>query len=142
MSLDSQARTGTIPGQRTASGHASLLSPTGEHIGLTPVAEALRSAPVRRNPAPPAKRLFGLCVAAAGLGGIGLLIGVRGWFALVTHKAETWYLPAMLILGVFGVLTAAGSFLTVHHRRAPWICLGVSAATLIASIIVTGSGVR
>jgi hypothetical protein len=149
MSLDSGARpgskawTGAVPGQRTpASPGAVLLSPTGEHIGLTPVAQALRQAPpVHRSPAPPGRRLFALCAAAAALGFVGILVGLRGWFGLVMHKAEPWFLPAILILGVFGILTAAGGFLTVHRRQLPWIMVGVSATTLLAAIIVTNQGV-
>ncbi len=143
MSLDSEARTGYIPGPRTPDGvPAVLLAPTGEHIGLTPVAQALRQAQTgRRNSAPPARRLFGLCVAATALALGGILVGLRGWLALVTHKNEDWFLPAILAVGVFGVLTAAAGFLTVHRRYTPWVCLGLSAATLITAIIVTGKGV-
>ena len=155
MSIHGSTRVGTVPGARTPDGSGpeqpgyhpatpaapsgALFSPTGEHIGLLSVAKALRQ-PVPGRPGPSALRLLGLCAAAAGLSLAGIVVGLRGWFGLVTDKAAGWYLPVIVVVGVFGVVTAASGFLTVHRRYAPWIMLSVSGVTLLTAMIVTAVG--
>jgi len=150
MTIHGSARVTTVPGARTGNEPAvgpaptgALFAPTGEHVGLSPVAKAMTRPGARSSsPVPSGRRLFGLCVAAAALGFGGILIGARGWFGLVTHKAESWYLPAIVIMGVVGVLAAAGGFLTVHRRYAPWALVCVSAAILVTAIVVTAVGIN
>jgi len=136
------ARSGTAGGGGPAPAGA-LFAPTGEHVGLSPVAKAMTRPGVRSShPVPSGRRLFGLCVASAALGFGGILIGARGWFGLVMHKAESWYLPAIVIMGVVGILAAAGGFLTVHRRYAPWALICASAAILVTAIVVTAVGIN
>jgi len=149
MSIHGSARVTTVPGARTGTDPAvgpaptgALFAPTGEHVGLSPVAKAMTRPGGRSgHPVPSGRRLFGLCVAAAALGLGGILIGARGWLGLVMHKAAGWYLPAIVILGVAGILTAAGGFLTVHRRHAPWALICVSAAILVTAMVVTAVGI-
>ncbi|HWB38151.1 MAG TPA: hypothetical protein VHA75_19200 [Rugosimonospora sp.] len=144
MSIDSATQAGTLPAARTPQPGAptpALYAPTG---GFNTVARALREpVPARlARPAPPTRRLLGLCVAAAVLSFAGIVLGVRGWVGLVMHRTESWFLPAIVLLGVVGVLTAASSFLTVHRRHTPWVMLCLSALVLITAMVVTGAGVR
>lgn len=153
MSIDSSTRSTAVPGARTPAGPpagrssvtGALFGATGEHIGLAPVAQALGQPPapaLPRHPVPPARRLLGLCLAAAVLGFAGIVVGVRGWFGLVMHKTESWYLLTIVILGVAGVLTAATSFLTVHRRYAPWVAASLSGLVLIAAVVVNSAGIH
>jgi hypothetical protein len=151
MSIDSSTRT-AVPGSRTSGSTearpgGALYGATGEHIGLSPVAKALHtptgmSPALPPQPVPTQQRLLLLSLAAAVLSFAGIVVGVRGWFGLVMHQAESWFLVTIVILGVLGVITAVGGFLTVHRRYAPWVMISVSGLVLIAGMVVTAAGLR
>jgi hypothetical protein len=151
MSIDSSTRT-AVPGSRpgdaaAARASGALYGATGEHIGLSPVAKALHTPtgmnrPLPAAPVPTQQRLLGLSLAAALLSFAGIVVGVRGWVGLVMHKAESWFLATIVIMGVIGVVTAVSSFLTVHRRYAPWVMISLSGLVLIAGVIVTAAGLR
>ncbi len=143
MSIDSSTRAGAVPAARASEpgSTGALFSPTGEHIGLSPVARAMRE-PVPTRQKPSTRRLLTLCLVAAVLSFVGLFLGIRGWIGLVMHKTESWFLPAIVLIGVLGVLTAAAGFLTVHRRYVPWVMITLSALILITAMIVTGHGIH
>ncbi len=129
----------SAPWASTATG-AWATTPTGAHVGLAPVASAFRRPPPARTTAEPgARRLVAVCLWAAVLGIIGVLVGLRGWFAIITETAPTWYLAALCVLGIVGIAFTAGSFLTVHQRRMPWLLLSTGSLTLSVSMAVTAS---
>lgn len=134
---------GSGPAVGVAAPSGAVLNPTGAHVGLSPVAKAMRQPPpAPARPGPSSQRLLGLCAAAAVIGFAGILVGMRGWLGLVMHQTAGWYLPAIAVIGILGVITAAGGFLTVHRRRTPWVMLGLSASTVIIGMIVTAVGVN
>jgi hypothetical protein len=116
-------RPGLRPRQRTALDRGPEVAPRGDAASDTP---RLR-------------QLMGVCGWAAVLGGIGLVIGIRDLFAVVTGASPSWFEPVMSGIGVAGIALTVGGFLTVHRRRAPWIFLGAGSAMLVAGMIVTST---
>ena len=82
---------------------------------------------------------MGVCGWAAVLGGIGLVIGLRGHIGILAGHPPTWYEPSLIAVGIVGILLTVGAFLTVHRRRAPWIFLGTSSVALIVAMGLTSS---
>jgi hypothetical protein len=109
-----------------------------EPAGLSSVTGAFRR-PTFARPGPPLRVLAGLSAWAAALGGIGLLVGVRGLIAILVGGIPTWYEPTLIIMGLVGIALTAAGFLTVQQRPLPWIFLGAGTAVLLASIIVTAT---
>ena len=91
------------------------------------------------RPAPRLRQLMGVCGWAAVLGGIGLVIGLRGHIGILAGNPPTWYEPSLITVGVIGILLTVGAFLTVHRRRAPWILLGTSSIALIVAMGLTSN---
>ena len=88
---------------------------------------------------PRLRQLMGVCGWAAVLGGVGLVIGIRDLFAVVTQSAPSWFELVMSAIGLVGIALTVGGFLTVHRQRAPWIFLGGGSVMLIAGMIVTST---
>ena len=109
-----------------------------EPAGLSSVTGAFRR-PTFTRPGPPLRVLAGLSAWAAALGGIGLLVGVRGLIAILVGGIPTWYEPTLITMGLVGIALPAAGFLTVQQRPLPWIFLGAGTAVLLASIIVTAT---
>lgn len=86
---------------------------------------------------PRLRQLMGVCGWAAVLGGVGLVLGIRGLLGIVTHHAPSWFEPAMSLTGVVGIAFTVGAFLTVQRRRAPWLYLAAGSAVLVAAMILT-----
>lgn len=78
-----------------------------------------------------------VCGWAAVLGGVGLIIGIRGFFGVLVGDAPAWYEPALIAAGALGLAFTCGGFLTVTQRRAPWISLGVASVILVAAMVLT-----
>jgi hypothetical protein len=91
------------------------------------------------RPAPRLRQLMGVCGWAAVLGGIGLVIGLRGHIGILAGHPPTWYEPSLIAVGIVGILLTVGAFLTVQRRRAPWIFLGTSSVALIVAMGLTSS---
>ena len=109
-----------------------------EPAGLSSVTGAFRR-PTFARPGPPLRVLAGLSAWAAALGGIGLLVGVRGLIAILVGGIPNWYEPTLITMGLVGIALTAAGFLTVQQRPLPWIFLGAGTAVLLASIIVTAT---
>lgn len=129
--------TGTVPAARPAPASSAIVSPTGEQLGI-PVTRGARGAdgaPARVGP--PARRLIAVCAWAALLGFLGVIIAIRGLFAILASHPPAWYEPALVILGLGGIALTVAAFLAVRQRYTPWGLLGLATAALIATLTVT-----
>jgi len=104
---------------------------------LAGMTESQPRTPRSSTPAPRLRQLMGVCGWAAVLGGVGLVLGIRGLFGVLTHSAPGWFEPAMSLTGVIGIALTVGGFLTVHRRRAPWIFLGAGSVVLVVAMVLT-----
>jgi hypothetical protein len=91
------------------------------------------------RPEPRLRQLMGVCGWAAVLGGVGLVIGVRGFIGVLAGNPPAWFEPAMMAVGFAGISLTVGGFLTVHRRRAPWIFLSASSLVLVTAMILTAN---
>jgi hypothetical protein len=80
---------------------------------------------------------MGVCGWAAVLGGVGLVLGLRGFFGILSGAAPAWYEPAAAASGLVGIGLTVGSFLTVQRMRAPWFLLSAASATLVTAMALT-----
>jgi hypothetical protein len=123
-------------------GAVSVPAPSGPETGpesWTPNWNASTgSAPNRTKGREPRLRaVMGVCGWAAVLGGVGLVLGVRGLIGVLTKSAPGWFEPAMSLTGVVGIALTVGGFLTVHRRRAPWAFLAAASLVLIVAMVLT-----
>jgi hypothetical protein len=86
---------------------------------------------------PRLRQIMGICGWAAVLGGIGLVIGIRGFVGILAGDAAPWYQPALAISGATGILLTVTSFLTAHLRRIPWALLGSASVVLMVAMGLT-----
>jgi hypothetical protein len=124
-------RSTTVPAQPQ-----TVTTGAAEPAGLSSVTGAFRR-PNLTRPGPPLRVLAGLATWAAALGGLGLMVGVRGLVAILVGGIPGWYEPTLILLGLLGIGLTAAAFLTVQHRPLPWLFLGAASAVLLSSIIVT-----
>jgi hypothetical protein len=89
------------------------------------------------SPEPRLRQLIGVCGWAAVLGGVGLVLGLRGFFGVLTGSAPAWYEPAIALTGLAGITLTVGAFLTVHRVRSPWVMLGLASLALVAAMVMT-----
>jgi len=80
---------------------------------------------------------MGVCGWAAVLGGIGLVLGLRGFVGILVGDAPSWYEPSTVAAGLIGIGLTVGAFLTVHRVRAPWVLLSCASVTLITAMVFT-----
>jgi hypothetical protein len=92
---------------------------------------AIRQAP------PDSGRILAICGWAALLDLAGLVVGVRGGFALIASNPPHWYLPSLLISGGAGIAVTSAAFLTVRLRSVPWALLLLGTAALLTSGVFT-----
>jgi hypothetical protein len=132
--------TPSVPTARSANGAANgtvpgaAPRPTG-----TPrwIAQAAGRRPRVEPPEPRLRQLIGVCGWAAVLGGIGLVIGIRGLFGVLAGDPPSWYEPAAIVAGGLGIALTIGAFLTVHRTKAPWIMLLASSVSLATTMVMT-----
>jgi hypothetical protein len=82
---------------------------------------------------------MGVCGWAAVLGGLGLVVGVRGLIGDLMGLAPSWYEPSMIVVGLIGILLTVGAFVTVHRRRTPYFLLGASTLSLVYAMVLTAT---
>jgi hypothetical protein len=82
-------------------------------------------------------RLAGVAGWAALIGLVGMVVGIRGQFAVLFSTAPGWYQPTLIIIGLAGIALTSAAFLTVQHGHVPWLLLGAGTAAVIAAIVVT-----
>jgi hypothetical protein len=108
--------------------------------GFASVATALRAPTTGRQtldrPQPGLPRLAGICGTAAALGLIGLVVGIRGLVILLGNP-PAWFEPTFFAVGLLGVGLTVGAFLAVHRALLPWVLLGASGLSVLATMMVT-----
>ena len=95
--------------------------------------------PTFYRPQPRLRQLMGVCGWAAVLGGLGLVVGVRGLIGDLMGLAPSWYEPSMIVVGLIGILLTVGAFVTVHRRRTPYFLLGASTLSLVYAMVLTAT---
>ena len=124
-----------------ATGTLTVPTPAGRPAG--PLSWTSSAAPAQEPPPritstePRLRQLMGVCGWAAVLGGLGLVIGIRGLVGIVAGNPPGWFEPTLAAVGMLGIALTIGSFLTVHRNRIPWIMLGSSSLVLVASMVIT-----
>ena len=111
-------------------------------VGLAATADMIfhgREATVSDGIAVARSRFSQVCGWAAVLGGIGLVIGLRGHIGILTGTPPTWYEPSIITTGLIGIALTVGAFLTVRQRRIPWILLGSSSVALVVALSLTST---
>jgi hypothetical protein len=86
---------------------------------------------------PRLRQLIGVCGWAAVLGGISLIVAIRGIWGSITTNPPGWYQPSVTLVGLIGIALTVGSFATVERRRTPWTLLSAATAFLIAAMTLT-----
>ena len=123
-----------------ASGAHDISSPTSPAAGsLTWNRDSSSGLAAFARPQPRMRQLMGVCGWAAVLGGLGLVVGVRGLIGDLMGLAPSWYEPSMIVVGLLGILLTVGAFATVHRRRMPYVLLGASSISLIYAMVLTAT---
>jgi hypothetical protein len=95
--------------------------------------------PIVQREQPRMRQLMGVCGWAALLGGLGLVIGIRGFIGDLMGKAPGWYEPAMIVVGILGIGLTVSAFVTVNRDRLPYALLGAASAVLLTALFFTAS---
>jgi len=134
------AETHTAP-TSSAAGTPTVPTPAQHETGpISWTTGPARTARVRaKRPEPRLRQLMGVCGWAAVLGGVGLVIGIRGFIGVLADEPPTWYEPSMMAVGVIGIALTVGAFLTVQFRTTPWIMLSSSSIALIVAMSLTAN---
>ena len=94
-------------------------------------------AAVEPNETPRMRQLMGVCGWAAVLGGLGLVIAIRGFIGDLMGLAPGWYEPSMIIVGAIGIGLTVAAFVMVNRRRLPYALLGSATGALLVAMILT-----
>jgi hypothetical protein len=116
-------------------------APLAAPAGNSPLAWAQDSAvlPVLGRPQPRLRQMLGVCGWAAVLGALGLVVGIRGFWADLMDLAPSWYEPTMIGVGLVGIALTVGAFATVHRRRTPYVLLTAATGVLAYAILLTAT---
>lgn len=132
-------------------GHPALtwpVNPAPAGPGFTPAPQPPRvpwAAPTadhpictrRAGPRGTSRQILGVCGWATALGLVGLAAGLRGLVAIVTGLAPNWYEPTVASIGMGGIALTVVAFLSIRHRRLPWIMLSLATLPLAANLALT-----
>jgi len=80
---------------------------------------------------------MGVCAWAAVLGGIGLVVGIRGLVGVLAANPPGWYEPAISAVGLTGIAFTVAAFLTVQRRGLPFALLGAATGVLAIALTLT-----
>lgn len=86
---------------------------------------------------PRLRQLMGVCGWAAILGGVGLVLGIRGLLGVFADDPPAWYEPYTITAGLLWLALTIGSFLTVRRAKAPWVLLTGASVSLAAAMVFT-----
>lgn len=129
------ARTGRT-GSFAVPAPAAAPADSGPLTWARPTSDGL---PIIEREQPRMRQLMGVCGWAALLGGLGLVIGVRGFIGDLMGKAPDWYEPAMIVVGILGISLTVSAFVTVNRGRLPYTLLGAASAVLLTALFFTAS---
>ena len=80
---------------------------------------------------------MGVCGWAAILGGVGLVLGLRGLIGVFADDPPGWYEPSTITAGLLWLALTIGSFLTVRRAKAPWVLLSGASVSLAVAMVFT-----
>jgi hypothetical protein len=89
------------------------------------------------DPAPATNHLARICGWAAALGLGGMAVALRAFIGFMLSQPG-WFAPAVISVGVIGLLCTIGAFASVHRRRLPLVLLGVATVALVTDWFLTG----
>jgi hypothetical protein len=142
--------TPTSPASRSATGTLTAPNPPTavsapaqrEHSGIHWIANAAptdATTPRVSRPEPRMRQLMGVCGWAAVLGGVGLILGIRGLFGVLAGNPPGWFEPSLIATGTAGIGLTVAAFLTVHRARSPYLFLGGASLVLIIAMALTSN---
>lgn len=144
--LSTPASTGTTPSVPQARSAASTPATPAAGISVAVAPErpgqnrpSNNRPPRIRRPEPRLRQLMGVCGWAAVLGGVGLILGLRGLIGVLSNDAPGWYEPAILAVGMVGIGLTVAAFLTVHRKKEPWLLLSGSSVFLVLGMTLTSA---
>jgi hypothetical protein len=73
------------------------------------------------------------------IGGLSLIIGIRGVIGSLTDNPAGWYQPAVITVGLCGLGSTVAAFLTVNRRWVPFALLGLATALVITALFLTAN---
>ena len=82
---------------------------------------------------------MGVCGWGAVLGGVGLLIALRGIFGVIAGNPPSWYEPTAIAVGLTGIALTVGAFMSVQRKRLPWALLTAATAFLTGALVATAN---
>jgi hypothetical protein len=130
-----------VPAARSAAGTLTAPPPASPTAPVSwinrPLTPAKGAADPDAQPAPRLRQLMGVCAWAAVLGGVGLVIGIRGFVGVLWDEPPGWYEPAAVAVGLGGILLTVGAFATVNLKRVPWLMLAGSSVALVIAMVLT-----
>jgi hypothetical protein len=100
-----------------------------------------RSLPRVESSQPRLRQMLGVCGWAAVLGAIGLVVGIRGFYADLMDATPNWYEPMMIGVGLTGIALTVGAFISVQRRRTPYILLSAATLVLAYAIFLTAQAI-
>ncbi|GAA1893164.1 hypothetical protein [Asanoa iriomotensis] len=89
------------------------------------------------HPTPDNSHMLGICAWGTALALAGVGVGIRGLAAIIGGSAPGWYKPALIGVGVIGVLLTVGAFVTIQRRYLPWLLLAFATLPLAVTIALT-----
>jgi hypothetical protein len=93
--------------------------------------------PATDDPTPDNGQLVGICAWATALGLAGLLVAIRGLLGIIGGYATGWYEPALISVGMVGIVLTVLAFMAIQRRYLPWIMLGAATVALGVNIGLT-----
>jgi hypothetical protein len=97
--------------------------------------------PATDDPTPDNGQLVGICAWATALGLAGLLIAIRGLVGIIGGYTASWYEPALVSVGMVGIVLTVLAFMAIQRRYLPWIMLGAATVALGVNIGLTFAAV-
>jgi hypothetical protein len=73
------------------------------------------------------------------IGGLALIIGLRGMIGTLADQPAGWYLPSVITVGLLGLGSTVAAFLTVNRRWVPFALLGAASALVITALFLTAN---
>ena len=119
--------------------HSAPPVPTGS--GALTWDQDSAAVPVVPAPQPRLRQMLGVCGWAAVLGAIGLVVGIRGFYADLMDATPNWYEPMMIGVGLTGIALTVGAFISVQRRRTPYILLSAATLVLAYAIFLTAQAI-